>query len=238
MGLRRGFKTEATGLAKEIRGELGLGPFNRLDPAQARSTPRDPRPGSQRTRRVRPRRCQLLSLNRARGLLGRYGLQSPPQGRGTQRFPLRAAPEQQPDTRTGPRSPTPRAYPRARRDDRMSELRLHQRGRSKLARRCTARHRRNGPRRGPRTVHTKGCGTSARGKPPNADMALEQDRCPQESRTSAGNTTSGLTPQRPVYHLPPARPTHAPNFRRPTPDPSPPRPPSIRGNDGPGHTQR
>ena len=32
MGLRRGFKTEATGLAKEIRGELGLGPFDRLDP--------------------------------------------------------------------------------------------------------------------------------------------------------------------------------------------------------------
>ena len=31
MGLRRGFKTEATGLAKEIRGELGLGPFDRLD---------------------------------------------------------------------------------------------------------------------------------------------------------------------------------------------------------------
>ena len=32
MGLRWGFKTEAAGLAKEIRGELGLGPFDRLDP--------------------------------------------------------------------------------------------------------------------------------------------------------------------------------------------------------------
>jgi len=32
MGLRRGFKTEAAGLAKEIRDELGLGPFDRLDP--------------------------------------------------------------------------------------------------------------------------------------------------------------------------------------------------------------
>ncbi len=32
MSLRRGFKTEATGLAKEIRAELGLVPFNRLDP--------------------------------------------------------------------------------------------------------------------------------------------------------------------------------------------------------------
>ena len=32
MGLRRGFKTEAAGLAKEIRAELGLGPFDRLDP--------------------------------------------------------------------------------------------------------------------------------------------------------------------------------------------------------------
>lgn len=32
MGLRRGFKTEAAGLAKEIRAELGLGPFHRLDP--------------------------------------------------------------------------------------------------------------------------------------------------------------------------------------------------------------
>lgn len=32
MGLRRGFKTDAAGLAKEIRAELGLGPFDRLDP--------------------------------------------------------------------------------------------------------------------------------------------------------------------------------------------------------------
>lgn len=34
MGLRWGFKTEAAGLAKEIRGELGLGPLDRLDPHQ------------------------------------------------------------------------------------------------------------------------------------------------------------------------------------------------------------
>ncbi|MDE0235868.1 MAG: ImmA/IrrE family metallo-endopeptidase [bacterium] len=32
MQLRRGFKTEAADLASEIRGELGLGPFDRLDP--------------------------------------------------------------------------------------------------------------------------------------------------------------------------------------------------------------
>ena len=34
MGLRRGFKTEAAGLAKEIRAELGLSPFDRLDPLE------------------------------------------------------------------------------------------------------------------------------------------------------------------------------------------------------------
>lgn len=32
MGLRRGFKTEASALAKEVREELGLGPLDRLDP--------------------------------------------------------------------------------------------------------------------------------------------------------------------------------------------------------------
>ena len=32
MALRRGFKTEATALAAELRTELGLGPFDRLDP--------------------------------------------------------------------------------------------------------------------------------------------------------------------------------------------------------------
>lgn len=32
MGLRRGFKTEASALAKEVRAELDLGPFDRLDP--------------------------------------------------------------------------------------------------------------------------------------------------------------------------------------------------------------
>ena len=32
MALRRGFKTEAVALAREVRAELGLGPFARLDP--------------------------------------------------------------------------------------------------------------------------------------------------------------------------------------------------------------
>jgi hypothetical protein len=32
MGYRRGFKTEASSLALDIRGELGLGPLDRLDP--------------------------------------------------------------------------------------------------------------------------------------------------------------------------------------------------------------
>lgn len=32
MALRRGFKTEAAALATEIRSELGLGPYDRLDP--------------------------------------------------------------------------------------------------------------------------------------------------------------------------------------------------------------
>lgn len=32
MALRRGFKTEASGLAKEVRGELGLSRYDRLDP--------------------------------------------------------------------------------------------------------------------------------------------------------------------------------------------------------------
>lgn len=32
MKLRRGFKSYARGLAAEVRGELGLGPFDRLDP--------------------------------------------------------------------------------------------------------------------------------------------------------------------------------------------------------------
>ena len=32
MALRRGFKAEAAALAKEVRAELGLGPFDRLDP--------------------------------------------------------------------------------------------------------------------------------------------------------------------------------------------------------------
>ncbi|WP_419933185.1 ImmA/IrrE family metallo-endopeptidase [Candidatus Poriferisodalis sp.] len=32
MALRRGFKSDATALASELRGELGLGPFDRLDP--------------------------------------------------------------------------------------------------------------------------------------------------------------------------------------------------------------
>ena len=32
MALRRGFKSEAAALAQEVRAELGLGPFDRLDP--------------------------------------------------------------------------------------------------------------------------------------------------------------------------------------------------------------
>lgn len=32
MGFRRGFKTETNGLADEVRGELGLGPLDALDP--------------------------------------------------------------------------------------------------------------------------------------------------------------------------------------------------------------
>lgn len=34
MTLRRGFKSEASELAKEVRAELGLGPFDRLDPRE------------------------------------------------------------------------------------------------------------------------------------------------------------------------------------------------------------
>ena len=34
MALRRGFKSEATALAKEVRAELSLGPLDRLDPHQ------------------------------------------------------------------------------------------------------------------------------------------------------------------------------------------------------------
>ena len=161
MGLRRGFKTEAAGLAKEIRLELGLGPFARLDPHEL-------------ARHLDIPVLALSELEESAPDAVRYFLSTEPEAfsavtvfRGHHRAVVHN------DAHSEPRQNSNLTHelahglllhepaPRARQDDRMSELQLHQRRRSKLAHRRTARHRRNGPRSGPRTVHTPGRGASA-----------------------------------------------------------------------------